>query len=219
MSAQTFEVVHLNGRKINWLKPPPATKKVMWTRRDSSGRRVTGSLRTICHLDRLNRLARKKYGVDIVVIQPPFNTTVKASAGTHDRDCCLDVYIPGVSWWEQQRFFRANGFACWYRHLPLFGNHIHGFTLPPREGQSISDDFKVHGFVVGIYVDGGYSLDGHLVTSSQIQDYYNHAFGLANQHTPHSDKSWYPKNIEATIFDLGAYIKNRAREQRDKEAA
>lgn len=208
------QVLYLNGRKINWEKPPRATTKVMWSKRDMYGRKVTGSLRTIAHFDRLNRLAKKKFGVELVIIQPPNNTTVAASAGTHDFDCCVDLYIPGVSWWDQQRFFRANGLGCWYRYPPSFGNHIHGFTLPPREGKTISDDYKVYGFKVGVYVDGGYSSRGGLVTSSQLADYYNHAFGLSGQHVPNSDRSWFPRDIEATIFDLGKYIEARRRIQR-----
>lgn len=203
-----------NGRPINWAKPPRPTTKVRWSKKDSSGRLVTGSLRTIAHLDRLNNLALKRFGVEIIIIQPPFNTTVRASAGTHDYDCCVDLYIPGVSWWTQQKFFRANGLACWYRHPPSFGNHIHGFTLPEREGRSISDDWQVAGYKVGIYVDGGYSTRGGLVTSSQISDYYNHAFGLSGQHTPNSDKSWFPTQIEQTIFDLDKYVAYQARLQK-----
>ena len=206
-------VLHLNGKRINWLKPPKPTAKVMWAKRDSSGRKVTGSLRTICHLDRLNRISMSRFGAELVIIQPPFNTTVPASAGTHDFDCCVDLYIPGVSWWAQQRFLRANGLMCWYRHPPDFGNHIHGFTLPPREGVSINDDFKVHGFEVGVYVDGGQSRQGRASTSSQIEDGYNHAFGLAGRHTPGSDKSWWPEDIEQTIFDLETFISSRQREQ------
>jgi len=97
------------------------------------------------------------------------------------------------------------------RKPPLFGWHYHGFTLPPREGKSISDDFQVHGFRVGIYVDGGWSTRGALVTTSQIADYYNHAFGLSYQHRPGSDKTWFPKDIKATIFDLDAYVAQRAK--------
>lgn len=212
-------VRYLNGRKVNWLKPPKANTKMLWRDKTMYGRPVYGSFRTLCHLDRLDRIARRKYGQGIVVIQSAFNTTVSASAGTHDFDACLDIYIPGVSWWEQQRFLRANGFACWYRHPPLFGNHIHGFTLPEREGRSISDDYKVHGFKVGKYVDGGYATYGRLVTSSQISDYYNHAFGLSNQHTPNSDRSWFPDDIEATIFDLNKFVANRQREARRLAAA
>lgn len=208
------DILYLNGRKIDWEKPPPANHKVMWSVRDTSGRPVTGSFRTICHLVRVSNRAENKYGSRIFVIQPPYNTTVAASAGTHDLDNCLDFYIPGVSWWEMQRFWRANGGWGWYRHPPSFGNHIHGGCLPPREGASISDDFKVHGFKVGKYVDGGHSQYGRLVTSSQIEDYYNHAFGLSGQHTPNSDRSWFPPNIEATIFDLKKYVARRAEQAR-----
>lgn len=211
-------VRYLNGRRVNWRKPPPANKKMLWRDRTMYGRPVYGSFRTLCHLDRLDRLARRKYGKGIVVIQSAYNTSVAASAGTHDYDACLDIYIPGVSWWEQQRFFRANGFACWYRHPPLFGNHIHGFTLPEREGKSISDDYKVHGFKVGKYVDGGHSLYGRLVTSSQITDYYNEAFGLSGQHKAGSDKSWFPANKEATIFRLDKFVANRVKEMKKLEA-
>jgi hypothetical protein len=177
-----------------------------WTKKDYLGRPIKGSFRTLCHLNRLNNLALKKYGKEIVIIQRDWNTTVAASAGTHDFDSVWDIYIPGVSWWEQQRFFRANGFGCWYRHPPLFGNHIHGFTLPHPEGRYRGDDFASQGTRVGIYVPG------------QLEDYYNEAFGLANQHTPRSDKSWFPDNKEATVFNLSKYVKTRANRQR-KEAA
>lgn len=202
MAKRQAEVLWLGGRPINWQKPPKPQRKVLWSKRTMFGGKVIGSYRHIAHLDRLNTLALRKFGVGIVVIQAAFNTTVEASKGTHDEDMVVDVFIPGVSWWDQQRFFRANGLGCWYRHPPLFGNHIHGFTLPPREGKTIADDFSVHGFEVGIFVPG------------QLVDYYSHAFGLAGAHEPNSDKSWFPPNIEATIFDLEKYTRNRARNQR-----
>ncbi len=199
-------VLGMGGKPINWLKPPKATDMVLW---QHQGRRYKGSFRTVCHMVRLNNLAKARFGREITVIQPDWNTGVPASAGTHDFDATWDVYIPGVDWWVQQRFFRRNGFACWFRHPPLFGYHIHGFSLPPQEGQSRSDDFKVHGFKVGIYVDGGYSSRGRLITSSQIEDYYNEAFGLSGMHTPHSDRSWFPDNKRATIFDLHAFVQHQ----------
>lgn len=207
---QPHEVRYLNGRAINWKRPPRANKMCAWSKKTTSGRSIRGSFRTLCHLNRLNNLALKKFGVEIQVIQPDWNTGVAASAGTHDFDATWDLWIPGVDPWVQQRFFRANGLGGWMRKPPLFGWHYHGFTLPPREGQSISDDFKVHGFKVGIYVDGGYSSRGGLVTSSQISDYYNHAFGLSGQHSAGSDRTWFPKSIEATVFDLGKYVARRA---------
>jgi hypothetical protein len=207
-----MRVVHLDGSPINWAKPQDENMMVKWTKRTTGGKEIRGSLRTIAAMDRLNRLCYRRFGVGLQIIQSCFNTGVPASAGTHDFDCCFDVWIPGVDPWVAQRFLRRNGFGCWVRKPPLFGWHIHGFVLPPQEGQSRSDDFKVRGFKVGIYVDGGYSTRGRLVTSSQIQDYYSHAFGLANQHTAFSDRSWFPKNIAATIFDLSHYIENRKKE-------
>jgi hypothetical protein len=196
---QPHEVRLLDGGQINWANPPAATDMCSWSKRTSGGGSVRVSLRTLAHLNRLNNLATRKYGTELVVIQPDWNTTVKASAGTHDYDSVWDLYIPGVDWWGQQRFFRANGFGCWYRHPPSFGNHIHGFTLPVPEGKVRGDDFAVRGFKVGVYVPG------------QLEDYYNHAFGLSNQHTSGSDRSWFPADIESTVFKLGAYIARRAR--------
>ncbi len=207
---QPHEAQFLNGRAINWKKPPSPPTKVKWSKKGMYGQTVTGSFRHICHLNRLNNLALEKFGDGIEIIQTAYNTSVAASAGTHDLDATVDLYIPGVDWWGQQRFFRANGLGSWYRHPPLFGNHIHGFTLPPREGQNVSDDFKAKDFKVGVYVDGGYSTRGGFVSSSQIGDYYIHAFGLSGQHTAGSDRSWFPSNIGETVFKLGKYVQRRA---------
>lgn len=197
---------------INYRKPPKPTAMVRWSKRDDDGNVIEASFRSIAHMDRLNRLVKRRFGVEIRIIQPPYNTGVPQSVGTHDYDAVWDIEIPGVNWYEAQRFLRAHGFACWVRKPPDFSWHIHGFTLPPREGISISDDFMVAGFKVGKYVDGGYSTYGHLITSSQIDDYYHHALGLAGQHTTNGDKTWFPENIEATIFDLDQYIDNRLKE-------
>lgn len=207
---QPHEVLTSNGRKINWKKPPKPNQMCRWSKTDSSGRTITGSFRTLCHMNRLNNLSLAKYGKQITVIQRDWNTTVAASAGTHDFDSVWDVWIEGVDPWEQQRFFRANGLGGWMRHPPLFGWHYHGFTLPEREGSSISDDYAVSGFKVGIYVDGGYSTRGGMVTSSQLYDYYKRAFGLSGQHVAGADKTWFPADIEATIFRLDIYVARRA---------
>lgn len=198
-------VLTLRGQPINWAKPPKPTDRVVWSRKTSSGKRVTGSLRTIAHLDTLDTLARAEFGTGIVVLQPPYNTGVKASAGTHDFDACIDLYIPGVAWRTQEEWFRKHGFACWWRRPPAFGHHIHGFTLPPREGREVSDDFAAGGFVVGKYVDGGYSTAGRKYTSSQVEDYYRRRTGLAGHAA--DTGSTFPPNIAATIFNLDIYIR------------
>lgn len=201
-----MSVLTLSGSKINWAKPPKATTKVMWSSKDMYGRKVTGSLRTIAALDHLSSLAVTKFGHPVVVIQPPYNKDVAASAGTHDYDCCLDVYIPGVAWATQEKFFRANGAGAYHRKPPLFSNHIHLFILPVQEGKDRTDDFKVAGFKVGYLVDGGISLYGKQKYSAQIDDYYAHKNALANHA---HDTGWFPADIKSTIFDLPAYIKRR----------
>lgn len=200
------EVRTAAGDKINWHNPPKPNAMCSMV---FGGTKYRGSLRTLAHIHRLDSLATKKFGTGIRVIQPDWNAGVLASAGTHNFDSVWDIHIAGVGWWEQQKFFRANGFACWYRHPPQFGNHIHGFTLPPHHGNP-SDDFQAAGIRVGKWIDGGLSILGRTVGSSQIADYYAHAFALAGQHARGSDKSWFPADIPSTIFDLPAYIGRRA---------
>lgn len=198
-------VLTLAGKAINWSKPPKPTDRVKWSGRTTSGREITGSFRTIAHLDHLNALAIKKFGRGLRVFQGPYNTGVKASAGTHDFDACLDVWIDGVTGSDQQRFFRTNGAGAYLRTPAQgFTLHIHYFTLPPREGSDVNDDYRSAGFKVGHYVDGGWSTAGRKYTSSQIGDYYSHRNALSGHA---HDPSWFPPNIAATIFDLDAYVR------------
>jgi hypothetical protein len=201
---KTMTVLTLAGKPINWAKPPKPQARVMWSQKTTGGRLVTGSLRTIAHLDRLNSLSIKKFSVGISVIQGPYNTGVAASAGTHDFDACLDVWINGVDGYVQQAFFRANGGGAYFRTPAQgFSPHIHYFTLPEREGTDPSDDYRSGGFKVGVYVDGGWSTKGARVASSQIEDYYEERSALSG-HLP--DPTWFPADKAATIFDLNAYI-------------
>jgi hypothetical protein len=56
----------------------------------------------------------------------------------------------------------------------------------------------------------------------QIQDYRNHAFGLKDRHDPGSDTSFFPPDIDATIFDYHSYMEDqmpyRDWPQADKDA-
>lgn len=186
------------GNELNWNQPQDPTRIVFWSNNTVYGDPVKGSLRTIAHLDWMSERAEKTFGQRIFVIQAPYNTGVAASAGTHDYDACKDWYIPGVGWWRTQRFGRVHGDGCYYRRPSQgFSNHIHGFTLPVH---------RVFRTKVGIYVDGGLSQYGHLVASSQLADYYAHKDALADHA---HDPSWFPKNIDATIFDLSLYLQNK----------
>jgi hypothetical protein len=137
--------------------------------------------RTAAHLEfTAARLAKQQPDANLVVIQPCYNTGVETSAGTHDFDGVLDFAILGMDWFPAQRFLRECGWAAWYRFPPAFSHHIHAVSLgcPGPLGE----------FVPG-----------------QILDYHNHAFGLANQHDPGSDHSWFPDDIDSTIFDLAEW--------------
>lgn len=162
------------------------------------------SARTAAHLrDTIAALKRSHPEARLRIIQPCFTDPQKypLSAGTHSLDAVFDVEIVGMNtgsdqWYAAQRFLRANGWAAWFRHTGSWASpnawHIHMISLgyPGK---------------VAKYIDGGVSLYGRKVASSQVDDYYAHAYGLANQHRPGSDTSWFPPDIKATIFDYNAY--------------
>jgi hypothetical protein len=145
------------------------------------GQTFRAGRRTAAHLEwTAEVLAELQPDANLVVIQPCYNTDVTASAGTHDFDGVLDVAILGMDWFPAQRFLREHGWAAWYRFPPAFSHHIHMVSLgcPGPLGE----------FVPG-----------------QILDYHAHAFGLAGQHDPGSDHSWFPDDIDATTFDFQAW--------------
>lgn len=156
--------------------------KILW------GRTVTGKpaymgRRTGAHLDHtIEVLARVHPGAKLHIIQSAYNTGVAASAGTHDKDACLDVYIEGLDWWTSQAFLRKLGWAAWYRYPPSFGRHIHMISLGYGSAP------------VGRFVPG------------QVSDYYNHKTGLVGHK---NDPSWHPADISSTVFDYRDYLKRK----------
>lgn len=133
--------------------------------------------------DTIGRLTRRFANTNLVVIQPPFNDGVDASAGTHDFCSAFDVQIVGWSWLAMQSYLRQRGWAAWYRPelwrdgKRIWGDHIHMVGL------------GCHG-PVGALIPG------------QIDDYYAHKTGL-DGHAP--DPSWHPADIDSTIFDFTAW--------------
>lgn len=198
----------LAGKPINWSAPPQYATKVKWSRTTTGGRAVYGSLRSIAWLDHIDSLARKKFGKSVDVIQSAYNTGVAASAGTHDLDACYDVQIVGVPWLTQQAFFRANGAGAYARVEGWSTPHIHLFVLPPVFASgSVSERYDKAGLEVGKFVDGGLSSEGRTVGSSQIADYYMHRDATSNHYI---DNSWFPPNIDATVFDFHIYSRRMA---------
>lgn len=156
-------------------------QEVTWGR-TTGGKTAKMGRRTAAHLDyTIWRLSVEHPGAVLHVIQSAYNTGVPQSAGTHDRDGCLDVYIEGLDWWTQQSFLRKHGWAAWYRFPPAFGRHIHMISLGCPGP-------------VGIFVPG------------QVDDYYRHALGLKGQHNSGADRSWFPPDIDKTIFDYDAWL-------------
>jgi hypothetical protein len=148
-------------------------------------------------LDTQARLAKAHPKAWIRVIQGCYNTGVAASAGTHDFDACLDVQIVGLSWQDAQDFLRKCGWAAWWRHTGSWASpsqwHIHMALLGAPAA----------GCTVGQYVDGGATLFGHVVTSSQYADYFAHRSGLVG-HV--SDPTWHPADIAGTIFKYAQWL-------------
>lgn len=157
------------------------------------------SRRTAAHLDYTKQKLKERHPNAVLqIIQGCYHTGIGVSEGTHDRDCCLDVRIVGLDWRLAQAFLRACGWAAWWRQQWQgdWADHIHMISL----------GFAKYNLPVGIFVDGGLSQFGPpMRTSSQVLDYYNHAYGLEGMHTPGSDNSWHPADINATIFDFEAW--------------
>jgi hypothetical protein len=158
---------------------------VRYSQNTTSGNPVYVVPRTANHLDYTKARLAKKSKRDgktyrLEIIQPPWNTGVSASAGTHDKSSVLDVRITGMGWWAAQKFLRQCGWAAWYRYPPTFSEHIHMVSL----GYSAP---------VGEWVPG------------QVADYL--AKPPRNGLSSHAlDPSWHPDNIRATYFDNDAYV-------------
>jgi hypothetical protein len=75
------------------------------------------------------KLAEKKLGYPITVVQGSYHTGVKASAGTHDGGGCLD--LAPFDWKHKCRVFRELGDTAWHRAaLPdVWSEHIHTVDL------------------------------------------------------------------------------------------
>lgn len=153
------------------------------------GRTFRAGMRTIAHLLwTIAQLAKQHPGARLVVIQGSYNEGVTASAGTHDKDGVLDVEIVGLSGWQTQRFLRECGWADWFRHTGAWAsparwhNHMISIGCPGP---------------VGIFVPG------------QLDDYFRHALGLAGQHDSGDDTSWFPADINSTIFDFPQYLRDQ----------
>lgn len=173
-------------------------------------------------LQTIARLAVRHPGARLRIIQPCYNTGVARSAGTHDLDAVLDVEIDGLPgatdearWWAAQRFLRECGWAAWFRHTGEWADrdawHIHMISLPPGlstnpTAADVDRAFEAIGLRVGEFVPG------------QVDDYFAGALGLKGQHRAGVDHSWFPPNINATVFKEDDMPPYRQWPQADKDA-
>jgi len=162
---------------------------------------------TAGHLQHTIDVLKVKHpGARLVIKQPCFNTGVEASKHTHDFDGVLDVKIEGLTWTKAQGFLRSQGWAAWHRTPAQgFKHHIHMATIPPGlsgrpSAAQVGAAYQKLGIKVGKFIDGGVTTQGKVVATSQIADYFKHAFGLSNHHATNSDTSWFPKDISRTIY-------------------
>jgi hypothetical protein len=149
----------------------------------------------------------------LVIFQPCYHQGMRASAGTHDYDAVFDVWIYGgrlgADPWRAQRFLRRHGWAAYFRHTGSWAArsawHIHMISLPPGLPANptpleVGRAYARLGIKVGRFIDGGYTTRGRIDATSQVDDYYAHALGLAGQHRVGEDRSWFPRNINRTVF-------------------
>jgi hypothetical protein len=147
------------------------------------GRTFRTGRRTAAHLEwTIERLTKTHPDAPLRIMQGSYNTAVAASAGTHDKDGVIDCAIDGPGWLEQQRFFRMHGWAAWWRRPDQgFSNHIHMISLGCPGP-------------LGAFVP------------RQIDDYWNHRDGLS---THALDPTFFPKDIDSTIFDYPAWLERQ----------
>ena len=153
------------------------------------GKTFRAGMRTIAHLQwTIEQLAKRFPMARLEVIQGSYNSGVAASAGTHDFDGVLDVRIVGLDWWVAQKFLRQCGWAAWFRHTGDWAApsawHIHMISIGCPGP-------------VGIFIPG------------QLDDYFRHSLGLKGQHDSGLDDSWFPPDINATIFDFPQYLRDQ----------
>jgi hypothetical protein len=112
------------------------------------------------------KMAEKRLGYPITVVQGSYHTGVPASVGTHDKGGCLD--LAPFEWKRKCRVFRELGDTAWHRTaIPdLWNEHIHTVDLGCSNLASVS--------------------------KQQVKDYRNKLDGLKH---PKEDHQWRPDPI------------------------
>jgi hypothetical protein len=128
-------------------------------------------------------LTAHKPGATVRVIQGCYNTGVPQSAGTHDKDACLDVEILGWdNWYSESDWLRAHGWADWVRD-PSQGFSWHHHMI--SRGTPLNR--------VGEFVPG------------QLLDFNRHALGLKGNHDSGSDPQCRNGHVLSPLFNYNEW--------------
>lgn len=158
-----------------------------------NGKTFTAGERLWAHLFSLQEwLEAQHLNWYVYVVQGAYRTDVDLSAGTHDYDGTVDVYLINRKsgrrvWARGIKPLRKNGFAAWLRNTGSWLSpstwHFHMNSLGTAPGCK-----------VGVLIP------------QQNSDYYEHKTGLfGHLFAP----GWYPKDIAATVFDYPKWLREK----------
>ena len=120
----------------------PSPRTIVSLGRTPGGTPLFASRYTRYHWDRTVRAFEKQFpGAKVYILQGSYHIGFKPSAGTHDRDAVLDVWVTGVDWREAEFFFRQQGWKGWWRHTGSWSApsqwHIH--MISPGTPNAVGD--------------------------------------------------------------------------------
>lgn len=128
--------------------------------------------RTVVMLEAVEKLL----GDELTIFQGSYNSSVGASAGTHDGGGAVDLWCSSTPVARVVRVMRVVGFAAWFRPelwsggKRVWGNHVHAIAIGDREMS--------------------------LGARAQVVDYFAHRDGLkSHAHDP----TWHPDPQD--VFD------------------
>jgi hypothetical protein len=132
----------------------PSPRTVVTLGKTPGGTRVFGSRYLAYHWAWTMREFHKRYPhAEVYIMQGSYHIGFALSAGTHDRDGVLDVWVTGIEWREAERFFRSMDWYGWWRHTGSWSSpskyHIHMISphTPNKVGSLIPS--QIAGYLAG----------------------------------------------------------------------
>lgn len=140
--------------------------------------------------DMLNR-AEQRLGYGLYILQGSYNSSVGASAGTHDGGGAIDVSVSGVNIDRVVLVLRQVGFAAWYRPTRpgVWNQHIHAIAIGDPElssgaKQQVTEYYQGYDGLAGSGRDNGPRLNPIPTWPQKLPRYVslviNHQFKAEN---------------------------------------